>query len=134
MPRFDQTLSDNVGTVDFSKYANLRALLRAKKWPPALVPLDTIADDFDLLSQFASGWRPSKAELKTAPTLFDWKFIDHTNRGQGVRLIGICHDHPILRGARIITTSHIVAMDLEHYKWARTLSRFYKLSRIKPSA
>ena len=133
MAKFDTMLPDKVGTIDFSKYVNLRALLKAKNWPAKLVPLDTIADALDIEFNIRGGWRPSKSDLKTAPTLTDWRFVDHTKRGQGIRLEGLCRDHPVMLGRRFITTSHIVAMDLDHFKWVRTLSRFYKLNRFSPS-
>ena len=128
-PAFDITTADNVGITDFSKYVSLDALLHTSKWPPKLVPLSTISDALAIAAKIKAGWRPSDAELSTAPELTDWVLVDHTSRGQGVRLKGICRNHPILLGKRHLTTSHLVALDLAEFKWCRTLSRFYHLSR-----
>jgi hypothetical protein len=132
MASFDITTDGQVGIIDFSKYVNLKALLSAGNWPRNLVPLATIAEALEQGKLIAGGYVPD-GELDTAPTLTNWHFVDHTKRGQGLRLTGICRDHPILLGKRRITTSHIVAIDLDHFKWARTLSRYYKLSRFSPS-
>jgi hypothetical protein len=131
MPAFDKTTADNVGIVDFSKYVNLDALLHTSKWPLKLVPLATVSEAFAIAKKFSAGWRPSKEDLVGAPTLYNWHYVDHSARGQGVRLKGICRDHPVLLGKRRLTTSHIVAIDLEELKWCRTLSRFYLLSSYK---
>lgn len=128
MASFDITTDGEVGIIDFSKYVNLKALLSTGKWPRNLVPLATIAEALEAGHLIAGGYVPDE-ELDTAPTLSSWRIIDHTKRGQGLRLIGICRDHPVLLGKRRVTTSHIVAIDLDHFKWVRTLSRYYKLNR-----
>jgi hypothetical protein len=128
MPAFDKTTSDNVGIIDFSKYVSLDALLHTSKWPLKLVPLATVSEALAIAKKIAAGWRPGDAELSGSPTLSKWKFVDHSARGQGLRLKGICRDHPELLGKRHLTTSHLVAIDLEEFKWCRTLSRFYVLS------
>ena len=133
MSVFDLEYADSVATFDFSRYVSRRALLSAKKWPGALVPLADIADAFEAEDEMAKGFRPGKVELEEAPTLSDWKVLDHRHRGQGVRLEGICWNHPRLRGRRFITTSHLVAMDLHKLRWARTLSRYYRLDRPEGS-
>jgi hypothetical protein len=131
MPAFDKTTADNVGVIDFSKYVNLNALLHTSKWPIKLVTLASISEALAVAEKIEAGWRPGDAELSDAPTLYNWRYIDHSARGQGVRLKGICRDHPELLGKRLLTTSHIVAIDLEDLKWCRTLSRFYHLSSFK---
>jgi hypothetical protein len=131
MPAFDKTTADNVGVIDFSKYVNLDALLHTSKWPLKLVPLATISEALAIAKKIGSGWRPSEDDLIGAPTLYNWNYVDHSARGQGIRLKGICRDHPILQGKRRLTTSHVVAIDLEELKWCRTLSRFYHLSSYK---
>ena len=132
-PAFDVTTDDNVGITDFSKYVDLDALLHTGSWPLKLVQLATISDALAVAAQIKAGWRPGDAELDDAPTLTSWHFVDHSNRGQGVRLKGICRDHPVLLGKRHLTTSHIVAIDLAEFKWVRTLSRFYHLIKFSHS-
>lgn len=131
MPKFDTILADKTATFDFAKYVSIKALLRAKNWPLELVPLDVIAEALAQEAEIEVGWRPGKSDLKNAPTLYDWSFVDHTDSGRGLRLEGDCMDHPKLRGVRHISTSHVVAMDLANFKWARTLSRLYRLSKSK---
>ena len=131
MPAFDKTTADNVGIIDFSKYVNLNALLHTSKWPLKLVPLSSISEAIAISNKILAGYRPSDSELSSAPTLYRWKYVDHSARGQGLRLKGICRDHPELLGKRHLTTSHLVAIDLEELKWCRTLSRYYKLSSFQ---
>lgn len=128
MPAFDKTTADNIGIIDFSKYVSLDALLHTSNWPLKLVPLSTISEALAIAKKITAGWRPSEADLVGMPTLYKWKWIDHSARGQGLRLKGICRDHPELPGKRHLTTSHLVAIDLENFTWCRTLSRFYVLS------
>jgi hypothetical protein len=130
MATFDMTTDDQVGIIDFSKYVNIRALLAASKWPaPPLVSQADIARALADAKLLAGGEAPDPDELGKAPLLRRWRIIDNTKRGQGLRLIGVCSDHPILQGKRILTTSHIVAMDLDKFRWARTLSRYYRLGQ-----
>lgn len=129
MASFDITTDSDVGIIDFSKYVNIKALLAAANWPRPLVSQEDIALALADAKLLQAGMEPTAEQLDGAPLLRDWKFVDNTKRGRGLRLIGICRDHPILRGKRVITTSHLVAMDLDKFRWARTLSRFYKLSR-----
>ena len=129
MATFDITTDEQVGIIDFSKYVNLKALLRASNWPKPLVSQEDIARALADAKLLAGGEAPDADELGQAPLLKRWRFVDNTSRGQGLRLIGVCRDHPILQGKRVITTSHVVAMDLDRFKWARTLSRYYRLDR-----
>jgi hypothetical protein len=129
MATFDITTNDEVGIIDFSKYVNIRALLVASSWPGPLVSQQDIARALADAKLLAGGAAPDAEELGQAPLLRNWRFVDNTNRGRGLRLIGICRDHPILKGKRQITTSHIVAIDLDRFRWARTLSRYYRLGQ-----
>lgn len=100
MPAFDSATADNVGVIDFSKYVNLNALLHTSKWPLKLVPLSTISEALAVAAKIKAGWTPGEDELSAAPLLYNWYFVDHTARGQGLRLKGICRDHPELLGKR----------------------------------
>ena len=130
MVTYDAMLAGDVGTIDFDKYCNTKALLRTKNWPPALVTQSDIASALADEAKLWTDWRPSHKDLSNAPELFNWHFVDHRARGLGIRLFGRCDTHPVLLGPRHITTSHIVAIDMDKLNWARTLSRFYKLSRF----
>ena len=81
--------------------------------------LRRLADDLD---RIAAGTAPTQMDLKTAPLLVDWQL---TTRLTGICLAGFVAGHPLLDNRRIVT-SHVWALD-PGYRWARTLSRFYKL-------
>lgn len=129
MASFDITTDAEVGIIDFSQYVNIRALLSASNWPSALVSQEDIARALADADVLAGGGAPDEDEVAKSPLLKGWRFADNTNRGRGLRLVGICYDHPVLKGKRQITTSHLVAIDLDNFRWARTLSRYYRLSR-----
>ncbi len=129
MASFDITTDSQVGIIDFSKYVNIKALLAADNWPKPLVTQEDIALALADAKLLQGGMEPAEDQLEHAPLLKGWRFVDNTKNGRGLRLIGICYDHPVLRGKRQITTSHLVAMDLDKFRWARTLSRFYRLNR-----
>jgi hypothetical protein len=78
-----------------------------------------LADDLD---RIAAGHAPTPADLDHAPLLVDWRL---TLTWNGFCLTGFAAGHPRL-GARTIVTSHLWALDPER-RWARTLSRFYRL-------
>jgi hypothetical protein len=67
------------------------------------------------------GNRPTPAELASAVTLHGVTFGERSVPC----LVGIAQDHPRL-GSQLITTSQLFAAD-PHGRWARTLSRFYRL-------
>ena len=129
MASFDITTSAEVGIIDFSKYVNIKALLAAGNWPRPLVSQEDIGRALADAKLLESGAAPDADELGKAPLLQNWHFVDKTSSGRGLRLIGICRDHPILQGKRKITTSHLVAIDLDGFKWARTVSRYYRLGQ-----
>lgn len=80
--------------------------------------LQRLVDD---LTDIAAGTRPTELDLKNAVLI----------RGASLSaitlpcLVGLAENHPRL-GSKIITTSQLFAVDPKG-KWARTLSRFYKL-------
>ena len=69
------------------------------------------------------GELPTEEDLANAPTLTGWAFSDKPN--DLVRLIGWVNNHPLL-GDGWITTSVVLAIDPKR-KWARTVSRVYRL-------
>ncbi len=127
VPRFDAIYMDKIGLVDFSKIVSIQGIYDTPDWPLSLVEQSSIslalADEVKMLD----GWLPEKSDLVDAPLLRDWYFLDQRGTGQGLFLRGICQYHPRLGARNVVTTSHLVAIDLENFKWARTLSRFYRL-------
>jgi hypothetical protein len=81
--------------------------------------LRRLADDLD---RIAAGTAPTQTDLKNAPLLVDWQL---TTRLTGICLTGFAAGHPLL-GNRKIVTSHLWALSPD-LRWARTLSRFYRL-------
>lgn len=67
---------------------------------------------------------PSASDLVNAPVLNYWRALVTPNGAPF--LFGMVSGHPLL-GSRWITTSQLVAIDPKH-GWARTASRWYKLS------
>jgi hypothetical protein len=97
----------------------VRALAPDAITPDLTARLRALADDLDRIAQ---GEAPTAADLATAPLLVDWRFM-LTWAGAG--LVGFAAGHP-LRGSRHIATSPLWVLD-PALRWARTLSRFYRL-------
>lgn len=130
MPKFDKTLPNGVALIDFSKYAPTKDVLDYKGWPARLVAQPDIAATLKIEAELESGWLPGAAELNAAPKLVDWVYIDNRGNGQGLYLQGRVTGHPDLHGQEVvIETSHLAAIDGANHKWARTLSRWYRLGR-----
>jgi hypothetical protein len=92
--------------------------------PDAITPdltarLRALADDLD---RIAAGHAPTPVDLAQAPLLVDWKLMLSWS---GLCLVGFAAGHPLL-GAKTIATSPLWVLD-PALRWARTLSRFYKL-------
>jgi hypothetical protein len=87
--------------------------------PELTACLRRLADDLD---RIAAGQAPTPADLDHAPLLVDWRSAPTWN---GFCLTGFAAGHPRL-GARTIATSQLWAFDPKR-RWARTLSRFYRL-------
>ena len=81
--------------------------------------LRSLADD---LEDIRNGEGPCADVLASAPLIVDWHA---TLSPLGLRLTGFVAGHPLL-GNRPATTSQVWAADASG-KWARTLTRFYKL-------
>jgi hypothetical protein len=128
MPSFDISLSDRSVGIDFNKYVNMQRLLAYKNWPPNLVPQEELAAALADQRRLAEGWFPGKADLKDAPLITEWSFVDRRGAGQGLYIQGYVNRHPRLgRRTLKLLTSHVVAIDRHNQKWVRTLSRFYRL-------
>jgi hypothetical protein len=97
----------------------VRALAPDAITPDLTLRLRALADDLD---RIAGGEVPTAADLSQAPLLVDWRFM---LTWAGVSLVGFVAGHP-LRGSRHIATSPLWVLDPD-LRWARTLSRFYKL-------
>ena len=73
------------------------------------------------LKKLAAGDLPTEEELADAPLLESYA----QSQRPMLCLVGICTDHPRLRGPVVVTTDiWIMAPD---YGWCRTLGRFYRL-------
>jgi hypothetical protein len=78
-----------------------------------------LASDLDRIAVAAA---PTAAELSQAPLLVDWRVALGFN---GLALTGFAAGHPRL-GTRRVVTSQVWVLDPQ-LRWARTLSRFYRL-------
>jgi hypothetical protein len=94
---------------------NLRAIALKR-----IAVLQRLVDD---LTDIIAGTRPTELDLDKAVVLRD----SHLSAITVPTLIGYAENHPRL-GSKIVTTSQVFAMDPKG-KWARTLSRFYRLER-----
>jgi hypothetical protein len=124
--------------------SGVRILLAPADYPPLAIdtPLldlatpasrrqrERLADMLRDLDRLRGGWVPSNHELGAAPRLTHWRSVAIFG-SRLPALYGLCEGHPVL-GSRAIMTSPVAAFDSERYEWARTVSRFYRLSR--PSA
>ncbi|MEE7464807.1 hypothetical protein MFUR16E_28230 [Methylobacterium fujisawaense] len=82
--------------------------------------LGKLAED---LERIARGEHPSASDLQDAPILFEWKVYI----APVPYLVGIVLGHPHLRDGCICHTSELYTFDPTS-GYARTLSRFYRLS------
>jgi hypothetical protein len=95
-------------------------LLSPEAMTPALTAkLRRLAVDLDRIATAAA---PTAAELAQAPLLVDWRIVLGLT---GLALTGFAAGHPRL-GSRPIVTSQLWTLDPQ-LRWARTLSRFYRL-------
>lgn len=92
---------------------NLRAL--------ALRRIELLQRLVDDLTAIVTGSRPTKADLDSAVVLSAFQLSERSVPC----LVGIAHRHPHL-GDQLITTSQVFAAD-PGWRWARTMSRFYRL-------
>jgi hypothetical protein len=106
-------------TSDRDPHRIVRALAPDAITPDLTARLRALADDLD---RIAAGEAPTTADLAHAPLLVDWRLM---LTWAGVGLVGFVAGHP-LRGSRTIATSPLWVLDPE-LRWARTLSRFYRL-------
>ncbi|WP_081636472.1 DUF6634 family protein [Methylobacterium sp. 285MFTsu5.1] len=85
--------------------------------------LGKLAEDLERISK---GEHPSESDLQNSPILFEWSVyiapVPH--------LVGIVHGHPYLPDGGICHTSELYTFDPVS-GYARTLSRFYRLS-VRP--
>jgi hypothetical protein len=78
------------------------------------------------LARLKSGWRPGAHTIAEAPVLTNWTIAEPA---PGVACFwGQVTGHPDFPAGRYVQTSLILALDSVELIWARTLSRFYRLS------
>ncbi|SFV31775.1 hypothetical protein SAMN05216456_1454 [Devosia crocina] len=83
----------------------------------------TILDGLRAAAVIRAGELPTEADLANAPTLTLWTYEPLS--GEFYRLAGIVAGHPRLPDGSCFTSA-VLAID-PCLKWARTVSRFYKL-------
>lgn len=76
----------------------------------------------------ASDRDPPDEVLQAAPLLDAWYKVHHPNTDKGYCLCGHVSGHPELSDGRLIRTSAVAKLD-SRGRWARTVSRFYRLGR-----
>lgn len=106
--------------------AFIRALAPDAVTPDLTARLRRLAVDLD---RIAGGAAPTPADLAHAPLLVDWRML---LTWHGLALAGFVAGHPLL-GTKAIATSPLWVLDPE-LRWARTLSRFYRLGVPEGSA
>jgi hypothetical protein len=87
--------------------------------PALTAKLRHLASD---LNRIAAAVAPTAAELSQAPLLVDWRIVLDL---RGLALTGFAAGHPRL-GSKKIVTSQLWVLDPQ-LRWARTVSRFYRL-------
>ena len=85
---------------------------------------ERLATNLAIQQCIEAGEAPTEADLAGAPILRDWRRAVHLITGT-LALEGMVTGHPQFDG-QWVTTSPLVALDPEG-RWARTLSRWYRL-------
>ena len=121
LPALDLLLDDGLMLLDLEQHVAPPAAWLAdsdhyRKWTGALADLHRLR----------TGWRPDHALLQQAPRLIYWRFGGDLQTPL-VWLSGAVIGHPRFRSFHQIDTSYLIALDTRHLKWARTLSRYYRL-------
>lgn len=84
------------------------------------------------IRRLRAGWRPGDDRLDRAPRLENWSFLE---LGAGIYVLtGAVAEHPRLGTIPNVRTSLLVGLDATNLKWARTLSRFYRLGTPRPES
>jgi len=86
---------------------------------------DTVMAGLQAARHIQQGHLPTEADLAAAPVLSNWVLADEP--GNLFRLAGMVSGHPLLADGWC-TTSIVLVMD-PHRKWARTVSRLYRLEK-----
>lgn len=84
------------------------------------------------LNSLILGWRPTSAELASAPTIDSWFVVEASD--DSIRLMGKVSGHPNPNvGRSPLTMTSILLWLAEDSGWARTASRYYFLGRPESS-
>jgi hypothetical protein len=123
LPSLDFLLDDGLMLLDLDERVTPPAAWLAepdnyRKWTAALADLHRLHN----------GWRPDQALLQQAPRLMHWRFSGDL-QNTPVWLSGAVIGHPRFPTFHQIDTSYLIALDTCDLKWARTLSRYYRLGR-----
>jgi hypothetical protein len=86
-----------------------------------------IAEAQKTLDRLSSYWLPAWEELGDAPLII----VEHVvHEGDLVSLAGRVYGHAEIPDGHLCITSVLIAYDGRNYRWARTVSRWY---RIRPA-
>jgi hypothetical protein len=122
-PKFDLYYADGLALLDLPKTLNLAAFPPSEQSKEMYLKLSRAVEDINRLK---NGWRPSLLDLADAPLLTSWSFSGDMSAG-GTHLAGIVIGHPRFRSGTFCHTSVLVAIDTLNWKWARSVSRFYRI-------
>jgi hypothetical protein len=86
---------------------------------------DTVMAGLQAARLIQQGHLPTEADLTAAPVLSNWVLAEEPENL--FRLAGMVSGHPLLADGWC-TTSIVLVMD-PHRKWARTVSRLYRLGQ-----
>ena len=106
-------------TADRGHHSIVQMLAPDAVTPDLTARLRRLVDDLD---RIVAKRAPTPTDLKQAPLLVDWRLLMTFS---GLCLVGFAAGHPLL-GSKKIVTSPLWVLDPD-LRWARTLSRFYRL-------
>jgi hypothetical protein len=97
------------------------SIVRMKELRPEIV------EKLDLdLAVLRDGGFPTGEMLESAPILDRWLVL--FTPPHIIQLAGAVSGHPIRRNGRLVTSA-VCAIDCVTFRWARTTSRYYRLTR-----
>ena len=126
LPAFDLLLSTGVGLVDLADNIDLDAAWLSPDTRAGLAQRRRLKASLVDLERLQAGWVPATADLLNTPLLQHWCCYGPGFASQTV-LIGAVTAHPLLPDGRRVATSLLLALDIRGLRWARTVSRFYRL-------
>lgn len=126
LPQFDLHYADGVALIDLAEHLDLDGARHATGLRHAAL-IDKLTRAVDDIERLKAGWRPAPEQLINAPLLARWGFSGGEVPGT-TTLRGIVTGHPKLADGTRCQTSILLAIDIRNWTWARTVSRFYRLT------